>query len=125
MSEIMVDGQDVTLGVLLLMGAARRVEDFDLDEEEVTAVLSLCDAVYADEANRLAERVRGDIERALEAQRSRDEYARTNAQRAADQVKAAAQLAAEMREREPGLVRAGWTDAQLVELHRMRNAGRA
>lgn len=90
-----------------------------LTVREALAAIGTDDALYA------VGQIDSAREAAEAAQRRRDEWQRTQAERLADHTKAAAQLAAEMREAEPALVRAGWTDAQLVQLRYMRNAGMA
>jgi hypothetical protein len=124
MREITVNGTDVTEGVRALLENVDWDEFFDrTDDEDADAVVELAHLADFSDASYVAYVIDRRRQEAAEAQRRRDEWARSEAQRQADRAKAAAQLAAEMREREPGLVRAGWTDAQLVELRRMRNAG--
>lgn len=126
MRQITVNGLDVSDGVRALLDYVDWEEFFSTGEDELDdAVVLLTQVAEYSNASYVAyvlERRRKEI---IESQRRHDAWARGDAERTADRAKAAAQLATEMREREPGLVRAGWTDAQLVELHRMRNAGLA
>ncbi len=96
-----------------------------LDAEEWDAILHLAKAADFPDYADLENQRRLELEAEERRQRARDEMARTQAERREQQAKAAAQLAAEMRQREPKLVLGGWSDAELVELHRMRNSGMA
>lgn len=117
---------DITDAVLLFLDetAWSRAADLLTSEEIATAVTALKaiqhpDAVYAVGA------IEAEARRREEAERRRDEWRRTQEERDADRKKAERQVAAEMRAAEPGLAAAGWTDAQLVQLRYMRNAGLA
>jgi hypothetical protein len=117
---------DITEAVQLLAEALRYTEYIDWDRAEEDAVLAAVEALDLDDDHPLlavATRVRREREEREAAQRRRDEYERTEAERRAQRIKAAHQLAEEMRASDPALVRAGWSDAELVELHRMRNSG--
>lgn len=126
MRTVTIGGNDVSDAVRVILENVDWSEFFPTgDAEDDDAVVQLVKLADYSDADYVAYVLEKQRQEAIEAQRRRDEYARTEAQRVADRARAAAQLAAEMREAEPGLVRAGWTDAQLVELRRMRNAGMA
>ncbi len=117
---------DLTEAAQVLLQDLQYRHHIGLDADDAKAVLPALDALDDwESAQRLAARIRREVQEAEDAQRRRDEWQRTEAERKAQKAKAAAQLAAEMRAKEPALVRAGWTDAELVELNYMRNSGMA
>ncbi len=119
---------DVTEAVQIIydaMHAYMGMASGSLDAEEWDAVLHLAKAAQFPDYADLENQRRLELEAEERRQRARDEMARTQAERRAEAAKAAAQLAKEMREREPALVRAGWSDSELVTLHQMRTSGMA
>jgi hypothetical protein len=117
---------DVSAAVQLMAEALGFTEYLDWDRSEEDAFLAaVADIPEESPFTRLVIRIQRERAEREDAQRRRDEYARTEEERRAQRIKAAHQLAEEMRAVEPGLVRAGWSDAELVELHRMRNSGLA
>lgn len=117
---------DITDAVLMFLDetAWSRADDY-LTNAQIETALAALESIKHPDAEYAVKCMRKAIADREEAQRRRDEWSRTQQEREADRLKAAAQLAAEMREAEPALVRGGWTDAQLVQLRYMRNAGLA
>jgi hypothetical protein len=117
---------DITDAVLLFLveTAWSRAAD-DLTPAEMRTAVAALKAIHHPDAGYAMDAIEAEQERREDAQRRRDEWARTQAEKDADRRKAERQLAAEMREAEPALAAAGWTDAQLVQLRYMRNSGLA
>lgn len=117
---------DLTEAAQVLLQDLQHRSHIGLDAEEARTVLDALDVLGDwESAQRLSSRIRREVREAEDAQRRRDDWRRTEAERDAQRAKAAAQVAKEMRDQEPALVRAGWSDSELVELHQMRNSGMA
>ncbi len=117
---------DITEAVLMFLDETpwSRAADYLTASEVATAVAALRSIQHPDASHAITA-MEAEQKRREEAAARQDAWARQREQRDADNRKAAAQLAKEMREKEPALVRGGWTDAELVTLHQMRNSGMA
>jgi hypothetical protein len=114
---------DVTDIFLALAEGILRAEYMDLDPEQEDEIIALADATGHRDLATLSSRILHERKEEEEAQRRRDAFYRSQQERQEQERQAAAQLAAEMRAKEPHL--AQWNDAALVRLHAMRNAGMA
>ncbi len=117
--------EDITEAALLFLGEIRWRSRLGVDDADVDVMLPALRAIDHEDATRIADRLVEERKAEEERQRQRDAFARQREQQEADRRKAAHQLAKEMREAEPALAAAGWTDAQLVQLRYMRNSGLA